>query len=157
MLLMGGNIAVSSVSIGGFMAVLVAAFIGAAAVMGVLLFFSTIVRNNVMLLIVGIMIGYISSSAIALLNYMATQEGVQSYMVWGLGSFGGVTSDMLPLFCTITLIGIVASLLLIKPLNALLLGEQYAQNIGVNTRMVRNILLIVTGLLTAITTAFCGP
>lgn len=157
MLLMGGNIAVSSVSIGGFMAVLVAAFIGAAAVMGVLLFFSTIVRSNVMLLIVGIMIGYISSSAIALLNYMATQEGVQSYMVWGLGSFGGVTSDMLPLFCTITLIGIVASLLLIKPLNALLLGEQYAQNIGVNTRMVRNILLIVTGLLTAITTAFCGP
>ena len=157
MLFLGGGLSVGSVSISGFAAILLAAFVGAMSVMIVIFFFSTLVRNNVMLLIIGIMIGYISNSAISLLNFFATDEGVRSYMVWGLGSFGGVSMSNMPLFASVTLLGLLGALLLIKPLNALMLGDQYAENLGVNILRTRNWLLIVTGVLTAITTAFCGP
>ena len=157
MLFLGGGLSIGSVSVSGFAAILAAAFIGAMAVMAVIFFFSTLVRNNVMLLIIGIMIGYISNSAISLLNFFATDEGVRSYMVWGMGSFGGVSTTMLPYFSLVTLIAIFASLLLIKPLNALMLGDRYAENLGVNIIRVRNWLLVITGVLTAIVTAFCGP
>lgn len=157
MLFLGGSISAGSVSLSGFVAVLTAAFAGAMAVMTLIFFFSTIVRNHVMLLIIGIMIGYISNSAISLLNFFATDEGVRSYMVWGMGSFGGVSMRMMPVFASITLLGLLGCLLLIKPLNALMLGDRYAENLGVNIIRTRNWLLIVTGILTAITTAFCGP
>ncbi len=157
MLFLGGSILAGSVSLTGFIAVMVAAFVGAMAVMTLIFFFSTIVRNHVMLLIIGIMIGYIANSAISLLNFFATDEGVRSYMVWGLGSFGGVSMRMMPVFASITILGLVGSLLLIKPLNALMLGDNYAENLGINIVRTRNWLLIVTGILTAITTAFCGP
>ena len=157
MLGLGGSVSVGSVSITGFMAVLAAAFVGAMAVMALIFLFSTMVRNNVMLLIVGIMIGYISTSAISLLNFFATDEGVQSYMVWGLGNFGGVTMAQMPAYAGVTLLGLLLSLLLIKPLNALLLGERYAENLGFNPQRIRAYLLFATGLLSAITTAFCGP
>lgn len=157
MLFLGGGLSVGSVSITGFAAILLAAFVGAMMVMAIIFFFSTLVRNSVMLLIIGIMIGYISNSAISLLNFFATDEGVKSYMVWGMGSFGGVSMDNMPVFVIVTLAGLLGALLLIKPLNALMLGDIYAENLGVNILRVRNWLLIVTGLLTAITTAFCGP
>ena len=157
MLLMGGSITAGEFSLTGFVAILVAAFVGAMLVMGLILLFSTVVKNNVMLLIVGIMIGYVANSAISLLNFFATEQGVQSYMIWGLGNFGGVTMQQMPVFALVTLIALALSLLLIKPLNALLLGEQYAENLGFNTQHVRNCLLFLTGLLAAITTAFCGP
>ena len=157
MLFLGGGLSVGSVSITGFAAILLAAFVGAMTVMAIIFFFSTLVRNSVMLLIIGIMIGYISNSAISLLNFFATDEGVKSYMVWGMGSFGGVSMDNMPVFVIVTLVGLLGALLLIKPLNALMLGDRYAENLGVNILRVRNWLLIVTGLLTAITTAFCGP
>lgn len=157
MLLMGGSVGAGSFTLTGFLAILVAAFAGAMLVMLLILGAATVVRNNVMLLIVGIMIGYISSSAISLLNFFATEQGVQSYMVWGLGNFGGVSSVQMPWFAGVTLLALLASLLYIKPLNALLLGEQYAENLGFNTLRVRNGLLLLTGILTAVTTAFCGP
>lgn len=157
MLLFGGSITAGAVSVTGFLAVLIAAFVGAVAVMAVLLFFSNLVNNNVMLLITGIMIGYISSSAISLLNFFATEEGVHSYMIWGLGNFGGVSMAQMPLFAAVTIVGLICALLLIKPLNAVLLGEQYAENLGINTIKLRNCLLLVTGLLAAVTTAYCGP
>ena len=144
-------------SLSGFFSVLLGAFIGAMLIMALILFFSTLIKSNIMLLITGIMIGYIASSAIALLNFFATAEGVQSYMIWGLGNFGGVSLQQMPAFALVTIVGLFGSLLLIKPLNALLLGERYAENLGVNIRRVRNWLLIITGLLTAVTTAFCGP
>ena len=157
MLYLGGSITAGAFSLTGFFAVLAAAFVGAMAVMLVIFLFSTVVKDNVMLLIIGIMIGYIASSAISLLNFFATEEGVQSYMVWGLGNFGGVSMKQMPAFAIVSVIGLACSLLFIKPLNALLLGEKYARNLGVNTQMLRNNLLLVTGLLTAISTAFCGP
>ena len=83
MLLLGGSLSIGSTNVTGFIAVLIAAFIGAMAVMAVIFFFSTLVRNHVMLLIIGIMIGFMANSAISLLNFFATDEGVKSYMVCG--------------------------------------------------------------------------
>ena len=157
MLLFGGSLSVGSLQLSGFVAVLTAAFIGAMAVIALIFFFSTLVRSNVMLLIVGIMIGYIANSAISLLNFFATDEGVKSYMVWGMGSFGGVSMANMPVFAAVTVLGLAGAVLLIKPLNALMLGDSYAANLGINVLRVRNWLLIVTGLLSAVTTAFCGP
>lgn len=157
MLLLGGTVSTSIFTVSGFLAILTAAFIGAIAVTALILFLSTLVRNSVLLLIVGIMVGYVSSSAVSLLNFFASEEGVKSYMVWGMGNFGGVSMNHIPLFSILCLIGIIASFLLVKPLNILLLGPQYAESLGISTRQIRNILLVVVGLLTAITTAFCGP
>ena len=157
MLFLGGSITAGTVALSGFVAILAAAFLGAMAVMLVIFFFSGLVRSSVMLLIVGIMIGYVSSSAVTLLNFFATDEGVKSYVVWGMGSFGSVSMRMMPVFASITLLSLLCALLLIKPLNAPLLGERYAENLGINVVRVRNWLLVVTGLLTAVVTAFCGP
>lgn len=157
MLLFGGSLSAGVLSMSGFAAVFAGAFAGAAVVMGIVLLFSTMVRSNVMLLIIGIMIGYVVSSAISLLNYFATEEGVKSYLVWGMGSFGGVSTSYLPSFAAVCLMGLAMSLTLVKPLNLLLLGHSYAENLGVRTLRVRNLLLLATGILTAVVTAFCGP
>lgn len=152
-----GVLASGDFSVIGFMTVLAAAFIGSMIVMGLILFFSSIIKSNIMLLIVGIMIGYIASSCISLLNFFATDEGVHSYAVWGMGNFSGVSLNQLPYFAGSVLIGLLITILLIKPLNALLLGTRYAENLGVNIVRTRNLLLIATGVLSAVTTAFCGP
>ena len=157
MLLLGGTLSAGAFSLSGFFSVLAGAFAGALAVMALILFFSTVVRSNVMLLITGLMVGYLVSSVVSLLNFMSTAEGVQSYMVWGMGHFGGVSLRQMPAFAAVVLAGLAGALLLVKPLNALLLGERYAENLGVRVRRVRHVLLVVVGVLTAVTTAFCGP
>ena len=157
MLAMGGSLTAGNITFTGFMAVLLAAFAGAMLVTAVIFAFSSMMRNNVMLLIVGLMIGYLTNSAISLLNFFATEEGVRSYMIWGMGNFSSVSMAQIPLFASVTLIGLIATILLVKPLNAMLLGTQYAENLGFNIKRLRNILLIITGLLTAVVTAFCGP
>lgn len=141
----------------GFFSIVLGAFVGAMTVMALILSLSTLIKSNVMLLIAGIMIGYVTSSAISLLNFFATAEGVHSYMIWGMGNFSGVSLDKLPCFALFTLTGLALSILLIKPLNALLLGPRYAENLGVNIKRTRNLLLVATGILTAVSTAFCGP
>ena len=164
MLAFGGNIALGdfvgdagNYAIGGFLAILIAAFVGAMLVMAVITFFSAIVRSHTVLLIIGLMVGYLASSAISLLNFFSTAEGVKSYMVWGMGSFGNVSNQQMMFFIPLALIALIASLLLVKPLNAMLLGDQYAGNLGFNIRRLRIILLLITGFLTAVVTAFCGP
>ena len=157
MLFFSGTVSAGTIVMSGFVAVLVAAFVGAICVMALLLLFSRFVRNSVMLLIVGIMISYLTSSAISLLNYFSTDEGVQSYVVWGMGNFSGVTLSQMPVFAALIIFGLAGAVLLIKPLNLLLLGDRYAENLGVNLKRIRNLLLLVTGVLTAVTTAFCGP
>ena len=157
MLAMGGSLTAGNITFTGFMAVLLAAFAGAMLVTAVIFAFSSMMRNNVMLLIVGLMIGYLTNSAISLLNFFATEEGVRSYMIWGMGNFSSVSMAQIPLFASVTLIGLIATILLVKPLNAMLLGTQYAENLGFNIKRLRNILLIITGLLTSVVTAFCGP
>lgn len=157
MLFFSGSICAGTIMLTGYVVVLIAAFVGSITVMGLILFFSRYVKSNVMLLIVGIMISYIASSAISLLNYFSTDEGVQSYIVWGMGNFSGVSLSQMPMFASLVLLGLVGAVALIKPLNLLLLGEQYAENLGVNILRTRNLLLVVTGVLTAVTTSFCGP
>lgn len=157
MLLLGGSVSTALFSVGGAWAVLLTAFVGAMAVTGIIFMFAQWVKSSVMLLIIGMMIGYLASSAIALLNFFATQEGVKSFTMWGMGNFGGVSLSQLPMFTGAVMIGLVGSVLLIKPLNALLLGETYARNLGVNVRTMRSWLLVITGWLTAVTTAYCGP
>lgn len=157
MLLLGGSVSTALFSVGGAWAVLLAAFVGAMAVTGIIFMFAQWVKSSVMLLIIGMMIGYLASSAIALLNFFATQESVKSFTMWGMGNFGGVSLSQLPMFTGAIVVGLVGSVLLIKPLNALLLGETYARNLGVDVRSVRSWLLVITGWLTAVTTAYCGP
>ena len=156
-LLFGGSIMTGTYSITGFAAIFGSAFLGAMGVMFLIFILSSIIRNNVMLLIAGIMIGYIASSAISLLNFFATEEGVKSYLVWGLGNFGGVSLSQMPLFAIVCLAGLTGAVMLIKPLNIMMLGDSYAQNLGINIIAVRNWLIIITGMLTAIVTAYCGP
>ena len=157
MLFLGGSVSTTMFTVSGFLAILTSAFIGAIVVTMIILFLSTMVKNSVLLLIVGLMVGYVSSSAVALLNFFASEEGVKSYMVWGMGNFGGVSMDHMLLFALLCLVGIIASIFLIKPLNIMLLGTQYAESLGINIRQIRNLLLVTVGLLTAVTTAFCGP
>ena len=157
MLFLGGSVLTTLFTVSGFLAILTSAFIGAIVVTMIILFLSTMVKNSVLLLIVGLMVGYVSSSAVALLNFFASEEGVKSYMVWGMGNFGGVSMNHMQLFALLCLVGIIASIFLIKPLNIMLLGTQYAESLGINIRQIRNLLLVTVGLLTAVTTAFCGP
>lgn len=157
MLFLGGSVSTTLFTVSGFLAILTSAFVGAIVVTMIILFLSTMVKNGVLLLIVGLMVGYVSSSAVALLNFFASEEGVKSYMVWGMGNFGGVSMNHMLLFALLCLVGIIASIFLIKPLNIMLLGTQYAESLGINIRQMRNLLLVTVGLLTAVTTAFCGP
>ena len=141
----------------GITATVSGALIGAFVILAIILFLSTVVRSNTMLLIAGMMVGYIATSLISILNFFATAEGVHSYTIWGLGSFSGVSLSQMPFFVAAVSLGLLMAVLLIKPLYALLLGANYAKNIGINVRRVRCLLLIATGLLSAIVTAFCGP
>ena len=90
MLMLGGTVGgTGGFMLSGYMAVVSGAFVGATAVLCIIIFFSTLVRSNVMLLIIGIMVGYLASSMISLLNFFATSDGVYSYMLWGMGDFFG--------------------------------------------------------------------
>ncbi len=154
MLAFGGSIGSGWSTYGSSLA---GAIAGAAAVLGLLLAFSRVVRSGMMVLIIGILIGYFASSAIAMLNFFSTQEGVHSYVIWGLGNFSGSSLDRTLAFCAVTLPVIFVSFLLIKPLNALLLGARYAGSLGISISATRRNLMIVSGALTASATAFCGP
>lgn len=141
----------------GSMMVILAAFIGAVIVTALYLVVTNFIKNNLVILILGIMVGYLTSSVVTLLNFFATVENVHSFVSWGMGSFNNVTTAQLPLFCCISSVGIAIALLLTKSFNMLLLGENYAENLGANIKNIRRMVLISTGILTAVTTAFCGP
>ncbi|MGM9672876.1 MAG: FecCD family ABC transporter permease [Bacteroidaceae bacterium] len=157
MLLLGGSLTLGDLSVQGYLLVIMAAMAGALLVMMLLMTLSHILRNAVTLLIAGVVISHLTGSIIQLLNYMGTEEGVHNYVLWGMGNFSSISSDRLPLYCTLLLAGLTCAILLVKPLDALLLGDRYAHSLGVNVGRVRQMLLLVTGLLTATTTAFCGP
>ena len=147
----------SVVGIDGYMTVLAGAFVGALLVMAVILLLSSMLNGKVYLLVAGVAIGYLVSSAISVLNYFATSEGVHSFVVWGMGSLGSVSMGYLPFFSVTVVVLVAAALMMAKPLNALLLGDAYATNLGVSVMRTRVMLLAITGLLAAVVTAFCGP
>ena len=157
LLLLGGTASIGSLALGGHLLVVVAAMVGALSIMALLMILSRMLRSQVMLLITGVIISYVTGSVIQLLNYSATEQGVFSFVIWGMGNFSSVGIERLPVFFILSCIGLLMALLLIKPLDALLLGDRYAENLGIKIGHVRQMLLLVTGLLTATTTAFCGP
>lgn len=157
MLFLGGTIGAGSFTLGGYAAVIFGAFAGSLLVMGLLIVLSSVVKNDLVLLITGIMLGYLVSAVIMLLNYVSSADGVQSYVMWGMSTFNGVSLQQLPLFCGITALGLLLASLLTKSLDLILLGDSYARNLGVNLTRVRRTLLLSTGILTAVITAYCGP
>jgi len=138
-------------------AVVSGAILGAMAVVVLLVALAGILRSGVMLLIVGILISYLSSSAIILLNYAASEQSVHTYVLWGMGTFSDTSWDQMAVPAAITTIGMCAAVFMAKGLNAMLMGENYAANLGVRVWALRAWALLTAGTLTAVTTAYCGP
>lgn len=160
MILLSGSIGGIIVSKTGFMgevAISAAAIIGAMAVMLLIIAISQRIRGNVILLIIGVMIGYIANAIIGVLKFFSNDEDIRAYVIWGLGSFAKVSSEQAYTFFIIMLILIPISFLLIKTLNLMLLGDGYARNLGLNIKQARLYTIISSCLLTAIVTAYCGP
>jgi iron complex transport system permease protein len=149
--------ALSSTGYVGEVVLTVAAIIGSIAVMALIVYVSQKVRGNVTLLIIGVMIGYVANAIIGVLKYFSAEEDIRAYVIWGLGSFARVSGDQVWLFVTIMVILIPLSMLLIKTLNLLLLGEQYARNLGLNIKSSRIWVIGCAGVIIAVVTAYCGP
>ena len=162
MLALGGTLGAAGemgtgLKLTGSVLVIIVAFAGAVIVTMLYLVVTRFIKSNLVILILGIMVGYMTSSVVTLLNFFATVENVHSFVSWGMGSFSNVTTAQLPLLCGTSLVGIIIALALTKSFNMLLLGENYAANLGANLSRIRSMVLISTGILTAVTTAFCGP
>lgn len=157
MLLVQGPLFAGAMGLDGYFAVLAGAFIGSLTVISLILLLSSMLHSKLYLLIAGVAVSFLVSSAISILNYFATSEGVHSYMIWGMGSFSGVSLSQLPMFAIPVLLLLAVTILKTKSLNALLLGDDYAANLGVNVMTARVMLLAVVGLIIAVVTAFCGP
>ena len=149
--------ALSQLGFFGEFAITIAAIIGAMGVMGVIIFVSQKVKGNVTLLIIGVMIGHIATAIIGVLKFFSVEEDIRAYVIWGLGSFAKVSGGQMVLFCTIMAVLIPLSMLLIKTLNLLLLGDGYARNLGLNIKRARFYVILAAGVLVAIVTAYCGP
>jgi len=137
--------------------VVFAAFIGALALLACILFVARKIGNIVAVLIIGIMIGYLVSAVVGVLQFFSRAEELHAYVLWGLGSFSKTSLSQSSFLLIISVLGIVAGLFFIKPLNALLLGEEYAKSVGVNTKVLQTGIIFITGVLIAIATAFTGP
>lgn len=138
-------------------AVVSGAILGAMAVVALLVALAGILRSGVMLLIVGILLSYLSSSAITLLNYAASEQSVHAYVLWGMGTFSDTAWENMTVPAIITIVGMCAAVFMAKGLNAMLMGENYAANLGVRVWALRALALLTAGTLTAVTTAYCGP
>ena len=134
-----------------------AAFIGAVLVLFVMLAFSARVKNITTLIIIGLMIAYLAGSITDILRFFSLKEDVHAFVIWGMGSFARVGTTKLTVFAISIIIGLFATFFLSKNLNILLLGEMYAENLGLNIRRNSVVIILVSGYLTAIVTAYCGP
>ncbi len=151
------GVSISAWGLWGSLTITFSAFTGAISVLLMVLFLARKLKNNAMLLIVGIMVGYASSAIVGLLQFFSSKEDIKSFVLWELGSFNNVSWDKHMIFIPLVLLGLLGSLFVIKSLNVLLLGENYASNLGLNIKRARFSILILTGVLTATVTAFCGP
>ncbi len=157
-LTLGGSVLLSGLpTFGQMTGTVIAAFIGATIIAAIILSLATKIKSHVLILIIGIMVGYLTSSAITILSFFSSEEGIRNYTFWGMGNYSGVSLRQCPFFATLIGIGIIASVLVTKPLGIMLLGETYAEGLGVDTKRLRNVILAIVGLLSATTTAFCGP
>lgn len=141
----------------GTLGIAVSAIIGSTIVLLMVMVVAKRVKSSVSLLIVGIMIGSIAGALVNLMQNYANPDSLKLFIVWTLGSLGGVGWSQLPVMAGIVIAGLTVSLLLMKPLNGLLLGEDYARGLGVNISRTRWMIVAATGLLAGGVTAFCGP
>lgn len=149
--------AVSSFGWWSTIGVSLAAFIGAAMVLFVMLAVSSRMKNMTTLIIIGLMIAYLVGSITDILKFFSLKEDIHAFVIWGMGSFSGVGTSKIPVFAISVSIGLIATFFLSKNLNILLLGEMYAENLGLNIRKNSVIIILISGYLTAIVTAYCGP
>lgn len=137
--------------------IILAAMVGAGLVLVLILSLMSQIRDTAMILVAGIMISAVASSFIGIMNIFTRSESLHQFAVWGMGSFGMVTQRHLLYFVPVILIGLGLSMLLGKSLNTLQLGEKMAQHLGLNIKKARLSIILVSGLLTAVVTAYCGP
>ena len=152
-----GGVALSRLGYLGEIALSVAAILGSLSVLALIVCLSTKVKGNVTLLIIGVMIGYVANAIIGVLKFFSVEEDIRAYVIWGLGSFARVSGDQMLLFVTLMTLLIPLSFLLIKTMNLLLLGSNYARNLGLNIHRARLLVILSAGILVAIVTAYCGP
>jgi iron complex transport system permease protein len=135
----------------------VASSLGAFLVLSAVIIAANKVRNTMSILIIGLMFGSLTSAIISVLAYFSEAQQIQQFLFWSFGSLGNLSWNELLVFIVIYSIGMLATLAIIKPLNSLLLGENYAKSLGINVKRNRNIILIITSVLTGVITAFAGP
>ena len=158
--LLSGSIGGTALSRLGYMgdaAISISAIIGALAVMGLIVYVSQKVKGHVTLLIIGVMIGYLVTAIVGVLKFFSPEEDVKAYVVWGLGSFARVSGGQMMLFVSLMAVLLPLSMLLVKTMNLLLLGDKYARNLGLNIRKAQTLVILSSGILVAIVTAYCGP
>ena len=134
-----------------------AAWIGAAAVLVLIIALSRRIKDIMVILILGMMLSSALSAVVEILQYLSDEAALKSFVVWTMGSLGDITLGQLSFIAPIIIIGILLAVLTIKPLNILLLGENYAVTSGVNISKVRRCVFLSTTLLAGTVTAFCGP
>lgn len=160
-MLAGGSIAtiytIRELGLSGSWLIVIAGCLGAAGVMLLMVLISKTIRNNIMMLIVGVMIGTLTLSVINIWEYFSAPELVKDFLLWTFGSLGGVTGMQLYILGIVTLAGLILAFLSSKMLDALLLGENYARSMGVTAQRARVIIICSTSLLAGSITAFCGP
>ena len=152
-----GGIVLSRLGYIGDVAITVAAIIGSLAVLGLIILVAQYVRGNVTLLLIGVMTGYLANAIIGVLKFFSPEEDVKAYVVWGLGCFSQTSGTQLLVFAILICILLPSSMLLIKTMNMLLLGDNYARNLGLDIRHSRMAVIVSSGLLAAVVTAYCGP
>ena len=148
---------IKGLGLSGSWLLVIAATLGSVLVLLLILAVSTRIRDNVVLLIVGIMVGNITISVVSIWQYYSNPQQIQDYLIWTFGSLGGVTSQHLIVMGVVVGLGIVLTFVASKALNALLLGENYAQSLGTNVQHARILIIVATALLAGGITAFCGP
>ena len=134
-----------------------AAWLGSALILAFVASVSTRIKDIMVILILGMMISSGVSAVVQILQYLSNEEALKSFVIWTMGSLGDVTTNQLYLMLPSVLLGLVVSVAVIKPLNLLLLGEQYARTMGLNVRRSRYLIFLSTTLLAGTVTAFCGP
>ena len=149
--------AIRQLGVGGSWLIVIASALGAGLVMSLILLISVRLKDNISLLIIGIMIGNITISIVSIWQYFSEPDQIQDYLMWTFGSLGGVTSSQLGIFSVIVSIGLVLAFTSSKSLNTLLLGENYARSLGLNIKFTRFFLILTTSLLAGAVTGFCGP
>jgi iron complex transport system permease protein len=152
-----GSILMAGIGLLGDFGLALAAFVGSALVLSLILFVASRVQSVMTLLILGLMFGYAIGALVSLLLYFSIAERIQVYVNWTFGSFGGVTWSQMTIFAAMIIVGLVSAFFLSKPLNAMLLGETYARSMGLNVRRTRLWIIVTTALLAGPVTAFCGP